>query len=534
MTEPLQHRPVTFARNGLVATPHYLASEAGLDIIKQGGNAIDAAIAANAMLQVVYPFVCGLGGDLFAIVWDPQTQSMHALNASGRAPSQSTPAKYSALGYDSMPQHGIHSVIIPGCPDGWNMLHQRFGSMSLNSILQPAITYAKDGFPVGPGLHKALKRMATLASTHRSWFDHFLPDGTIPAIGSIAHVPDFANTLNTLASEGLQSFYTGSIAAQTAQFFSDEHGFITAEDLAAHTSEWVTPLKTRFGMLDIYELPPNTQGITALQMLGIIDGLQLGDDPLDPRTIHLGIEAKRLAFADRKRYLTDPDYMTVDPAMLIADDYLAQRRALIDSEHVRQEIPHGSFPGDTIYLTTADRSGMIVSLIQSNYMGFGSGVVVAGTGIALQNRGAYFSLNPDHINVIAPGKRTLHTLIPSLALRDGKPAISFGTMGGDGQAQTHLQVYTALEKFGRNIQEAIEQPRWVHGAISSGGEEALHIESRLPESTLADLRRRGHIVEEVLPYDAQMGFAQGIVVDLQHGVYAGGSDPRAEGVAAGW
>jgi gamma-glutamyltranspeptidase/glutathione hydrolase len=338
--------------------------------------------------------------------------------------------------------------------------------------------------------------------------------------------------LRTIAREGAESFYRGSLAAQIADFFEREGGLITREDLAAHHSDWVTPLSVPFAGLQIYELPPNTQGITALQMLGILDGLQLGTHPLAAETIHPAVEAKKLAFADRATYLTDPAFMRIAPETLITPDYLAQRRQLIDLTRAQPSIAPGSITGDTVYMCTADAEGNVVSLIQSNYIGFGSGVVVDDTGIVLQNRGAYFSLDPAATNALAPDKRTLHTLIPSMALRDGRPAMVFGTMGGDGQAQTHLQVYTAVERFGLNIQDAIEMPRWIHSDSENG--ETLLVEGRIPATTLEQLRDLGHNVQEGEPWLITMGYAQGIIFDTVNGVMQGGSDPRAEGIAAGW
>ena len=534
MTDYPQHRPTTMASHGMVAAPHYLAAQAGLDLLKAGGNAVDAAIAANAVLQVVYPFVVGLGGDLFMLLYDARDGQVHGLNASGRSPQAATIERYQSLGYDTMPRFGVHSITVPGCAEGWGRVSERFGRLGLARSLAPAITYAEEGFPVGPGLHRALTFMNTDARTHRSFREHFMPDGAIPTVGSIARVPTLARTLRAIAEHGPDVFYRGPIAEHIAAFFSREGGLITVEDLAAHQSEWVTPLSVPFADLDIYELPPNTQGITALQMLGMLNELPLGDGPLAPETIHLAVEAKKLAFADRDAYLTDPAHMPWDPARLIAPDYLRQRRAQINPEHAQPSVAPGGFTGDTIYLCAADSDGNAVSLIQSNYMGFGSGLVVDGTGIVLQNRGAYFSLNPDAANALAPGKRTLHTLIPSLAMRDGRPAIIFGAMGGDGQPSTHLQVYTAVARFGLNIQAAIELPRWIHGAEARGEGEVLRMESRFPAATVAVLRERGHAVHEIGPWDSLVGHAQGIMIDAENGVFHGGADPRAEGIAAGW
>lgn len=527
-----QHRPVTMARRGIVAAPHYLAAEAGIDMLKAGGNAIDAAIATSAMLQVVYPFVCGLGGDTFMLIYEASSGQLYGLNGSGRSPQTATIKRYDDLGYKKMPTYGIHSVTVPGCASGWEAAAQRFGRLGLSQALTPAISYAEEGFAVGPGLHTALSRMNSNPDTHRSWKDHFLPTGTVPAVGSIQRFPTLAKTLRTIARVGANTFYHGEVADQIANFFAKEGGLITREDLAAHQSTWVTPLHTKFADLHIYEMPPNTQGITALQMLCIIDRIPLGSDPLAPETIHAAVEAKKLAFADRATYLTDPAFMRIDPEVLISEDYLTQRSKLIDPAHAQPSVAAGSFTGDTIYLCAADKEGNVVSLIQSNYMGFGSGVVVDDTGIVLQNRGAYFSLDPDTANALAPAKRTLHTLIPSMAFRNGRPAMVFGTMGGDGQAQTHLQVYTATARFGLNIQQALEMPRWIHGATDD--QEILLMENRFPTETIRALQQRGHIVQEGDSWLSTMGYAQGIIFDQTTGVMQGGSDPRAEGIAAGW
>lgn len=526
------HRPITFARRGMVVAPHYLAAEAGLELLRAGGNAIDAAVAASAMLQVVYPFVCGLGGDVFILLYDAASGKLHGLNGSGRSAQAATIERYHEFGYTTMPVLGIHTVTVPGCPGGWDAAEQRFGRLGLAQALAPAIYYAEEGFAAGPDLCAALARTSVREGMHRSWYAHFLPDGLVPPAGAVMRFPALARTFRAIAKDGAATFYRGEVAEQIAAFFAREGGLISRDDLAAHQGEWVTPLGVPFASLKVYELPPNTQGITALQMLGMLDQLPLGDNPLAPDTIHMEVETKKLAFADRDAFLTDPAHMRIDPGALIAPDYLAQRRALIDPAQALSSAAPGSFGGDTIYLCAADGDGNVVSLIQSNYMGFGSGVVVDGTGIVLQNRGAYFSLDPSSANALAPAKRTLHTLIPSMALRDGRPAMAFGTMGGDGQPQIHLQVYTAVARFGMDIQAAIELPRWIHGAAS--GEESLRVESRFSQKTLQVLRQRRHRVEELGDWETGVGYAQGITLDPSTGVMQGGADPRAESLAAAW
>lgn len=529
-----QFRAETLATHGIVAAPHALAAQAGLDMLKSGGNAVDAAIAANATLQVVYPFLCGLGGDLFAVVWDAPSRTLIGLNASGRAPHAATIERYRALGHATMPRYGIHSVTVPGCVSGWGMLSERFGRLGLARALQPAISYAREGFPVGMGLSRALGRMDQLAYTHRSFRENFMPGGHIASPGSIATASALADTLEAISAGGPDAFYRGQIAQRIAAFFAREGGLMVEDDLARHRADWVTPLSTPFAGLEIVELPPNTQGVTALQMLGITDGMALGDDPLSARTVHVEVEAKKLAFADRAAHITDLERMRLRPEALITPEYLAARQALISADRATDTQAAAGFAGDTIYLCAADGEGSAISLIQSNYAGFGSGYVVDGTGISLQNRGAYFSLDPLAANALEPDKRTLHTLIPSMALRNGRPAVVFGAMGGDGQPQTHLQVYTNLLRYGMNIQAAIEAPRWVHGADEPGQKEFLRLEQRYPLATTDALRAMGHEVAVSDPLDSAMGHANGIVIDEEKGVLHGGSDPRAEGAAVGW
>jgi gamma-glutamyltranspeptidase/glutathione hydrolase len=529
-----QHRPVTMATAGVVAAPHYLAAQAGLDMLKAGGNALDAAIATNAVLQVVYPFVVGLGGDLFLLYHDASGREVYGLNGSGRSPATATIERYHELGYTEMPRFGIHTVTVPGVVDGWARAMERFGRLGLDAVLQPAIRYARDGFPVGPGLHRALTFMRGAPHTHRSFLETYLPDGVVPPVGSIARAPQLARSLEAIAAHGRDVFYRGAIAEQIAAFFAREGGLITQEDLAAHEGAWVQPLSVPFAGLELLELPPNTQGVTALQMLGMLDELPLGASPTDALTVHVGVEVKKLAFADRARYLTDREHMRVDPERLIAPSYLRERAAQVDRAGAGVTVAATALAGDTVYMCAADGEGNACSLIQSNFRGFGSGYVVDGTGITLQNRGSYFSLDPEKANVLAPNKRTLHTLIPSMALRNGRLAIVFGAMGGDGQAQTHAQVYTALARFGLNIQAAIELPRWVHGEELPGEGEVLRLEERFGSDTLAALAGLGHRVVRTGPWDSAMGHAHGIVVDQETGVLHGGSDPRAEGAAVGW
>ncbi len=528
-----QTRPVTMARHGVVCAPHYLASQAGTRIMMAGGNAVDAAIAANAVLNVVYPFVCGTGGDLFSLLYDAKSDNLYGLNASGRAPAAATPEWFKAQGHTKIPQRGILSVSIPGAVDGWQMLSDRFGRLGLARVLEPAIEYAEEGFGVGHILSATIKRLLTAGIVHSSWIDVYAPGGVAPEPGSLLKVPALGRSLRLIAEKGRDVFYNGEIAQALADFSGQLGGLITREDLAEHQGEWVEPLSIDYRGYRIYELPPNTHGLTALQMLKLVEPFDFSADPQDPANIHLLVEAKKLAFADRDKHLTDLLHMKLDPQTLLDDAYLARQRRLIDPRKAQMSVVPGSTNGDTIYLCAADGEGNAVSLIQSNYMGIGSGLVVPGYGIELQNRGCYFSLDPDHANVIAPRKRTLHTLIPSLATRNDRPEIVFGSMGGDGQPQIHQQVYTNLINYGLNIQQAIDAPRWIHGKAPAEDRELLHLEDRFPLSTRQGLTALGHNVELAGNFNSMMGYAQGIVI-TPDGLLMGGSDPRADSAAIGW
>lgn len=528
-----QHRPATLARHGLVSSPHYLASQAGLSILQAGGNAVDAAIAANAVLNVVYPILCGTGGDTFMLIYDAAGDGLYGLDGSGGAGSLATPEWFHERGHSSIPQRSPLAVSVPGVVDGWQMASDRFGRLGLARCLEPAIHYAEEGFGVTPQLHTSLARVAAMDWPHASWRAAYAAEGVVPPAGSLLRVPELGRSLRLIAEQGRDVFYEGEIGRALADFIAAEGGLLTREDVAAHHGAWVEPLSIDYRGYRIYELPPPTQGIAALQALKLVEGFELCGEPTDPENVHLLVEAKKVAFADRDAHLGDPAYMTLDPRALLDEDYLAERRKLIDPSRAGA-YDAGVLNGDTIYLCAADGEGNAVSLIQSNYMGVGAGMVVPGYGIELHNRGCYFSLDPTHPNAVAPRKRPLHTLIPSMAFRDGRPAIVFGTQGGDGQPQIHQQVYTNLIDFGLNIQAAIEVPRWVHGRGQPGDPPGLMMENRFPAATVARLRELGHSVTLVDGWTGMTGHAQGIVIDPATGLLAGGADPRADGSAAGW
>jgi len=529
----VQHRPVTLARNGLVSSPHYLASQAGLRLLQAGGNAVDAAIAASATLNVVYPILCGTGGDLFMLIYDARSDSLQALDACGRSGSAATPERIRSEGHTTMPHRGPLSISVPGVVDGWAMASSRLGRLGLARCLEPAIAYAEEGFGVGPLLHTSLTRIAVSDWVHQSWLDAYAPGRRVPAVGSLLRVPELARSLRLIAEHGRDVFYEGEIGDALADFLAREGGLLSREDIAEHHGTWVEPLSLTYRDFQIFEMPPPTQGVSALQMLKIVEGCDPGPDPLDPARLHTLIEAKKLAFADRAACLADPDFMAVDVHTLLDEDYLAGRRRLIAPERAAAA-EAGVLAGDTIYLCAVDGEGNAVSLIQSNYMGVGSGMVLPGYGIELHNRGCYFSLDPAQVNVIAPRKRPLHTLIPSMAFRNDRPAIVFGTQGGDGQAQIHLQVYTAMIDFGLNVQAAIELPRWVHGRNMPGDPSGVLMEDRFSDATVARLQQLGHEVTLIDGWTGITGHAQGIVIDPETGLLGGGADPRADGAAVGW
>jgi gamma-glutamyltranspeptidase/glutathione hydrolase len=536
---PRATRSVVMARNGLIATSQPLASAAGLRVLQQGGNAIDAAVAAAAVLAVVEPTMNGVGGDLFAIVYSARDKKVHGLNASGRAPAAATPAEFARRSLAEIPYRGVLSISVPGVVDGWHELLAKHGTIPLARALEPAIGYARDGFAVSEIIaaqwrdeEQTLARDPAAAAT-------FLPGGRAPAPGDVFRNPNLAATLEALARGGRDAFYRGAIAAAIAADMKRRGGLLTAADLAAHRSDWIDPISTTYRGYDVLELPPNTQGIVALEMLNILEGFDLKAMGHNSAAyLHTLVEAKRIAFADRAAWLADGG--AVPPGVLEAlrsKDYAAARRKDISPDKAAADYRPfelaGAAPrrepraarGDTIYLTAADRDGNVVSLIQSIYESFGSGIVAGDTGIALHNRGSLFSLTAGHPNVLAPGKRPLHTLVPAMVLRDGRPWLSFGVMGGDMQPQGHVQVLLNLIDFGMNVQEAGEAPRFRHSGQN------LMIESAISPEARFGLDARGHRLTSAV---GSFGGFQGILFDHRTGVMMGGSDPRKDGLAIGW
>ena len=537
--KPFATRSEVIARNGMACTSQPLATQVALDILKAGGNAIDAAIAANAVLGLVEPTGNGIGGDLFAIVWDAKTAKLYGLNASGRSPGSLTLDYFLENDFSKIPAYGPLSVSVPGCVDGWFELHEKFGSLEMEKILQPAIEYAREGFPVTEliahywaGNARGLSRFPNVAEL-------YMPDGKPPAKGEIFANPDLANTLDQIAREGRDVFYEGEIARTIATFMEEQGGFLSYEDLANHTSEWIDPVSSSYRGYDVWELPPNGQGIAALQILNVLEGYDLADMGFGSADyIHHFVEAKKLAFEDRAKYYSDPAFNELPVEELISKEYAATRRSLINPIRASRNLDAGEMEhGNTIYMTVADDKGNMISLIQSNFRGMGSGMCPPGLGFILQDRGELFTLEEGHLNVYAPGKRPFHTIIPAFITKDGKPWMSFGVMGGSMQPQGHAQIVINMIDFGMNLQEAGDAPRIRHGGSSQptgsrmtdGG--TVYLESGIDPEQIRDLVRRGHRVQHTV---GGYGGYQAILWDEKNGVYYGASESRKDGQAAGY
>lgn len=515
-------RSAVLGRN-VVSTSQPLAAQAGLRTLLAGGNAVDAALATAMALTVVEPTGCGIGSDAFAIIWDGK--QLHGLNASGRSPQGWNPGRFAA--YDSMPTRGWETVTVPGAVSSWVALSKRFGRLPFAALAAPAIDYARNGFPVSPIIARLWEMGGRLLGDQPGFAQCFLPDGRAPRAGEIFHAPHHADTLQAIADTEGAAFYHGHLAQRIAAYAQEHGAALSQDDLAQHQIDWCGTLAQPFGASVIHEIPPNGQGIAALMALGMLDTLGIGNKPVDHvDTVHLSIEAMKLALADVYQYNADIDAMHVPPQALIDPDYLAERAKLIDPQRARNPGHGAPKPGGTVYVTAADASGMMVSFIQSNYMGFGSGVVVPGTGISLQNRGAGFSLQSGHANQVGPRKRPSHTIIPAFAMNaDGTPLMSFGVMGGPMQHQGHVQMALRILRYGQNPQAAADAPRWrVKGGLG------LALEPGFDPQVVAELAARGHDVE-VTAGDGVFSFGGAQLILRQGGVYIAGSDPRKDGQA---
>ncbi|MGQ4276363.1 gamma-glutamyltransferase [Pseudidiomarina sp. E22-M8] len=533
-------RSEAMAPNAMAATSQPLATQVALDIMQQGGNAVDAAIAANALLGLVEPTGNGIGGDLFAIIWDAETEQLYGLNASGRSPQSLSLDYFVKNGYDKIPARGVLPLSVPGTVDGWFELHDKFGKLPMEQVLAPAIRYAREGFPVTEVIAYYFARNAAVIGDQPGFAEVFLADGKPPQKGERFKNPDLANSLEKIAKQGRDVFYEGEIAHTISDFVAEHGGFLSYDDLAQHDSTWVEPVSSNYRGYDLWELPPNTQGIAAQQILNILENFNLAEMGFDSADyIHHFVEAKKLAFEDRAKYYADPAFSQAPVEGLLDKDYAKERAELIDANTPARVVEAGNPPteGDTIYLTTADQQGNMVSLIQSNYRGMGSGVTPTGLGFVLQNRGELFALEEGHANVFAPGKRPFHTIIPAFVTKDGKPLMSYGVMGGATQPQMHAQILINIIDFGMNLQEAGDAPRILHsGSSQPTGEHmtdggVISLENGFSKHTRRELIKMGHTLQEAVgPY----GGYQAIWKNHQEDVYYGASESRKDGHAAGF
>lgn len=528
-------RPATLAPNGLVTCPHTLASQAGVDVLRAGGSAVDAAVAASAVLSVIYPHMTSVGGDAFWLIYHARADRVRFLDGGGRAAAAGTIEAFQRRGLSEVPYRGIlpATLTVPGAVASWTAAHAAYGRLPLGRCLESAVGYARDGFPVTARLagwrdvaRDELKKNPEAAAI-------FLRDG--PLLSN----PDLARTLEAIASDGWRGFYDGDVARELVRFSKANDGFFTPADLQAQVARWGEPIAGTYRGTTIYETPAPTQGFAVLQMLNLLEPLDMHARTfLGTDYVHLMIQAKQLAYHDRDRYLADPRFADVPIERLISKEHAHERRALMDPARALpwDKIPSwGSLAGDTVSVAVVDREGNAVSLIHSIYGGFGAAMVAGRTGVVLQNRSAYFSLDPASPNRLEPGKTPLHTLIASLAFRDGRFWATLGCMGADGQPQIHLQTYLAMIDHGLDIQEALEAPRFLSGRFAIGeARDTLHMEARFPPSTIAELGRRGHTIDRWGDWDELAGHAHGIVVDPACGLRVGGADPRGDGAAIGY
>ena len=534
-------RPVTLATQGMVTSPHSLASSAGVDVLRAGGSAIDAAIAAAAVLAVVYPHMTGLGGDAFWLIHEGGSGEVKYLSGGGKAAATASIVALKERGLDEIPLRGMvpATLTVPGAVASWIGAHDVYGRLPLKRVLGCAISYAHDGFPVTARFASFVEMMRDDLLAQRDAAALFFPDGSAPQAGSKLTTPDLARTLQAVADQGWSGFYEGPVAEEMARFAQSSGGFFGRADFARQKAIWGAPLTGRYRDVEIFNTPPPTQGFTVLQMLNLLESYELDRmDLLGPDRAHLLVQAKQIAYRDRDLLLGDPAFAEVPVHRLISKEYARRRSRPIELRSALRwdEVPSfGSLAGDTVYLAAVDRDGNAVSLIQSLYGAFGSCVVAGSTGVVLQNRSAYFSLDPASPNRLEPGKIPLHTLIASMAKRDGRLWSVLGCMGADGQPQIQLQLFTALIDRGLDIQEAIEMPRFLSGRFALGeARDTLHIEGRFPADTISALERRGHTVNRWEDWNEMAGHAHGITIDPQSGILSGGSDPRSDGAAIGY
>ena len=522
-------RGLIYGKKGIVCTSQPLAAQAGLDILKQGGNAVDAAVATAICMAVVEPVSNSVGSDAFALVW--VKDKLYGLNGSGPAPMLADAEKVRAQGFSEMPMYGMVPLTVPGAPSAWLKLSERFGKLPFEKLFEPAIRYAEEGFPVSPIIAQVwdicFKRFLRIfqSEQHKPWFDTFASAGRAPAPGELWSSKELAETLRTLAATKCQALYGGPLAEKIGAYCETFGGFLRQEDFARYSAEWVEPICVNYKGFDVWEIPPNGHGIVALMALNILKGFEFsGRDNAD--TFHKQLEAMKLAYVDGKRYVSDPRSMKVSVSQLLSEEYAAQRRALIGEKAIPPE-PGKPDKGGTIYLCTADEEGNMVSFIQSTYWNFGSGIVAPGTGICLQNRGANFTLEQGHENCLSPGKKPYHTIIPAFLSKDGRAVGPFGVMGGFMQPQGHVQMVMNTVDFHMNPQEALDAPRW-----QWVGEKEIHVERAFPYAATEELLRRGHDMR-VPPDSLDFGRGQ-IIWRTEYGTYVGATEPRADGAVAAW
>jgi gamma-glutamyltranspeptidase / glutathione hydrolase len=536
---PFATRSEVIAQHGMACTSQPLATQVALDILKAGGNAIDAAIAANAVLGLVEPTGNGIGGDLFAIVWDAKTQKLYGLNASGRSPYDLSYEYFKKNGITRIPAFGPLPVSVPGCVDGWFELHKKFGNLPVSDILKPAITYAREGFPVSEVIAYYWNSNALKLQKYPGFKEIFMPDGKAPAKGEIFRNPYLAETLEKIATGGRDAFYKGEMAQVIVDYMKEQGGFLSMRDLADHHSDWVEPISTSYRGYDVWELPPNGQGTAVLQQLNMLEKFDIASMGYgSAEYMHAFIETKKLAFEDRAKFYSDPDFNQIPVQTLISKEYAKERLKLYDSEKAAKSVPAGNLEtGNTIYLTTADKDGNMVSLIQSNYRGMGSGMTPGKLGFVLQDRGEMFIIDTNHMNKYEPHKRPFHTIIPAFITKNGKPVISFGLMGGSMQPQGHVQMVVNLIDFGMNLQEAGDAPRICHEGSSEPTGEIMtdggivYLESGIPYETVRNLLGKGHQIQYI---NGIYGGYQAIKWDEKNKVYFGASESRKDGQAAGY
>lgn len=534
-------RSEVYATQGMAATSQPLATQVAIDILKQGGSAVDAAIAANAMLGLVEPTGSGVGGDLFAIVWSAKDKRLYGLNASGRSPKSLTLEKLKSLGLDYLPPLGSLPVSVPGAVDGWFELHDKFGKLPMADNLAPAIRYAREGFPVSELIAYYLEGSGKKLAQFPGFKETYMPNGKMPAVGEIFKNPALANTYEKIAKDGRDAFYKGDIAKSIDKYMKSQGGYLSYDDLASHTSEWVDPVSVNYRGYDVWELPPNGQGIAALQILKTMEPFNVAAMGFNsPEYVHLFVEAKKLAFADRAKFYADMAFNKVPVTELISQKYNYDRAKLINPNKAAKSVDAGNPAlqhGDTVYLTTADKDGNMVSLIQSNYRGMGSGMTPPDLGFVLQDRGQMFDLTEGRFNSYAPGKRPFQTIIPAFVTKDGKPWLSFGVMGGATQPQMHAQILVNLIDFKMNLQEAGDAPRILHSGSTEPTGEVMHdggyvsLESGFPVETRRELIKKGRVLRDSL---GDFGGYQAIGFNAETGVYRAASESRKDGHAAGY